>query len=144
MSVKNQKSINTLRTIFSIQFEYGLQPVKAQLIIRLTIIANGNCPIRQYFGVLELYRTIGLAGKDNHWREYLTRRIDSFDSYNLFPIPRLYEAWARAFIGLGNYFCSSNYTYREARFVKIINILICDALLFNYISYELEPFLYFA
>ena len=87
---------------------------------------------------------MGLAGKDNHWREYLVRRIDSLDSYNLLPIPKLYEAWARAFIGLGNYFYNSNYAYREARFVKVINIFICDALLFNCISYELELFLYFA
>ena len=143
MSVKNQKSINTLRTIFSIQFEYGLQPVKAQLIICLTIIANGNCPIRQYFGVFELYHIINLAGKNNYQKEYLVKRINNLDSYNLFPIPKLYEAQARAFIGLGNYFYNSNYAYCEARFVKVINIFICDTLLFNYISYELEPFLYF-
>ena len=76
---------------------------------------------------------------DEARREIPLFGINIFDYYRLFPIARLYEFTSSTSIGTRNYYRGVDNAYHEAYLVKVIKVVIKDAVFSPYIPYEGKP-----
>ena len=76
---------------------------------------------------------------DKERREAPPFGINAFDCCRLFPIVRLYEFTSSTSIGTCNYYRGVDNAYYKARLVKVVEVVIKDAVFGPYIPYEGKP-----
>ena len=127
------------RAILCILMEYLCELGKANLISCLAIITNTNQPVVGYNVVLVLGSLVHYCFKNNKWWNCNPLGINNFNNCDPFSIAWLYCPRPASPIGSSNNFCSCNNTYLEASFIKILDILIKNPILYNCVLDAFKP-----